>query len=84
MALPEEGREPDMSVILTVLRGPTVFTAKLLKPFVNVIGKLSEPSSLFLTFAITVMGELITKLYSMGVTPGNRAIRSAPAMLVVP
>ena len=25
MALPEEEREPDMSVILTVLRGPTEF-----------------------------------------------------------
>jgi hypothetical protein len=84
MAAPEEERAPDISVILTVLRGPTVFTAKLLNPFMNVIGKLSKPSSLFLTFVITVMGELITKLYNMGVTPGNRAIRSVPTMLVVP
>jgi hypothetical protein len=67
MALPEEGREPDMSVILTVLRGPTVFMAKLLNPCVNVIGKLSKPSALFLTFAITVIEELIVKLYNMGV-----------------
>jgi hypothetical protein len=29
MALPEEGREPDMSVILTVLRGPTEFVEKV-------------------------------------------------------
>jgi hypothetical protein len=29
MALPEEGREPDMSVILTVLRGPTESVEKV-------------------------------------------------------
>jgi hypothetical protein len=29
MALPEEGREPDMSVILIVLRGPTEFVEKV-------------------------------------------------------
>jgi hypothetical protein len=84
MAAPEEGREPDMSVILTVLRGPTVFAAKLLNPFVNVIGKLSEPSSLFLTFVITVIEESMVKLYSMGVPMGNSAARSVPVMLVVP
>ncbi len=84
MALPEEEREPDMSVILTVLREPTVFTAKLLNPLVNVTGKLSVPSSLFLTFVTTVLGELMAKLYSMGVPAGNRAARSVPAMLVVP
>jgi hypothetical protein len=60
-----------------------VFTAKLFNPFVNVTGKLSEPSSLFLTFVTTVIEELMVKLYSMG-APWNRAARAVPAMLVVP
>jgi len=48
------------------------------------MGILIVPSILFLTLVKIYCDDATVNWYVMGVTPGNRAARSVPAMVVVP
>jgi len=83
MDAPEEDREPDASVILMVLWEFISFDSYVVVPLVYTYGIFIVPSVLLLTFVMIYCGEATAKEYDMGV-PEKRAVRSVPAIGVVP